>query len=215
MYKWLLKGLSSRTAYAFVTRHLGASPLFQTNDEDSIEASHDLMRSLVPFVTKRSSILFSSMDDVVSEMWPRLVSDERGDRASFVMVLRDAARLLTPERVAVVDDSNNSHSDNIGKLPQRDALLALSDLIALFRSRASGIKETQTTMKLRFYVAHIASLPVDLLAAFSAEVGARARSLEVEGEMEAQTSSIPPESRSSVTSPEDLKDRKRPIIEEL
>ena len=95
-----------------------------------------------------------------------------------MLLLRDSARLLTPRRIEVINTSETSPGRN---RPQ-DSLLALSDLIRLFKSRnPGGTKDTPTSHKLKFYASHIALLPSQLLAAFAAEVGSRARSLEMEG----------------------------------
>ena len=165
--------------YAFVTRHLGISPLSSSRDEDELSTARQLLRTLVPFlVEKRSTALLASMDDLIAHLWPRLVDAKKADRESFVLLLRDATRLLTPRRIELIDTSETSPER---KRP-RDSLLALSDLIRLFKSQnPGGTKDTPTSHKLKFYASHVALLPSQLLAAFAAEVGSRARSLEMEG----------------------------------
>ncbi|KAL5531392.1 hypothetical protein ACEPAG_4269 [Sanghuangporus baumii] len=168
-------------AYAYVTRHLGISPLSQSRDSDNLTSARQLLRALVPFLAeKRSTILFGSMDDLITDMWPRFVQTGKTDRTSFVLLLRDAARLLTPRRIAIVNASDPGGARSY-EVPQEDALLVLSDLVGLFKSRGQGaMKDTPASHKLRYYAAHIATLPSQLLASFSAEVGARARSIEIE-----------------------------------
>ncbi|EJD07314.1 uncharacterized protein FOMMEDRAFT_137674, partial [Fomitiporia mediterranea MF3/22] len=203
-------------AYAYVTRHLGISPLSALRDEDEKSSARQLMRELAPFlVDKRSTTLFVSMDDVVTDSWQRLVGSQKTGRTSFVVLLRDAARLLAPRRVTVVESSITRSSSGLEETPQRDALLALSDLITLFTIRGGVAKETPASHKLRFYAALIASLPAQLLAAFSAEVSARARSVEVEGQQFVQASEDPSSELRTSASKERVRTKPRPVIEEL
>ncbi|KAH8116508.1 hypothetical protein DFH11DRAFT_1506044 [Phellopilus nigrolimitatus] len=201
------------TAYAYVTRHFGASPLCSLR-EDSASA-RQLMRALVPSLADRHSrVLFDSMDAVVTDLWPRLVGTEKAERASFVLFLRDAAQLLAPRRVAVLD---SDHDLDIETSPHRNTLAALSDLIAFFQSQTSA-KGTPLTAKLQFYAAHIAALPAPLLAGFSAEVAARARHVEAEAEGDAAIGTVSASSREnseSTTTDAAQIAKSRPVIEEL
>ncbi|KAL5537178.1 hypothetical protein ACEPAF_1001 [Sanghuangporus sanghuang] len=200
-------------AYAYVTRHLGISPLSQSRDGDDLSSARQLLRTLLPFLAeKRSTILFGSMDDLITDMWSRLVQTKKTDRTSFVLLLRDALLLLTPRRIAIVDTSDSGGASS-EQYPQQGALLALSDLIGLIKSRSqSGTKDTPASHKLRFYAAHIATLPSQLLAAFSAEVGARARSIEIE---DAPVSNEAVTSEARTGSALDGQERKPPEIKEI
>ncbi|KAI5123498.1 hypothetical protein M0805_006658 [Coniferiporia weirii] len=208
-------------AYAYATRRLGVSPLVGASDDDT---TRSLVRPLVPFLSDRHArTLFESMDAIVADLWPRLVdgdSEERaGARASFVLFLRDAARLLAPRRVAVLGSNGGIDAGRTAggsgfdpeTHPQRDALCALSDLGALFMR---GGRATPASAKLQFYAAHVAALPAPLLAAFSAEVAARARSIEAEGEGEVGVENARP-SDGAGKEPERQVLKTGPVIEEL
>ncbi|KAL5492134.1 hypothetical protein ACEPAI_3581 [Sanghuangporus weigelae] len=200
-------------AYAYVTRHLGISPISQSRDGDDLTSARQLLRTLVPFLAeRRSTILFGSMDDLITDMWPRFVQTKKTDRTSFVLLLRDAARLLTPRRIAIVETSDPGGARSY-EVPQQNALLVLSDLVGLFKSRGQGaMKDTPASHKLRFYAAHIATLPSQLLAAFSAEVGARARSIEIE---DAPVSNEAVNSEARTGSALDGQEKKPPEIKEM
>ena len=136
------------------------------------------------------------MDAVVLDLWPRLVDSGKMDRSSFSLFVKDASKVLSPKRVTSIDESKLKSpsplpppSDTSAKLvletlPQCDTLLALSDLIHLFRTvknSTAKAADTPASAKLLFYAAQVATLPLPILPAFGAEVGARACTLEAEG----------------------------------
>ncbi|THG99659.1 hypothetical protein EW145_g7224 [Phellinidium pouzarii] len=201
-------------AYAYTTRYLGKSPLTSKSTDTDLDAAsvRQTMRNLVPFISdRRARALLESMDAVVTDMWPRLVDSEgeertgsgaKAGRETVVLVLRDAARLLMPRRVAVFDNDNtvgeagagNNHNRNLETHPHRNFLRALSDLVVLFRHQGvegAETKETPTSAKLLFYAAHVASLPTALLVGFSAEVAARAQRIESETEVAGKANDNP------------------------
>jgi hypothetical protein len=157
------------------------------------------------------------MDAVILELWPRLVGSEKASHTSFTLFFRDAAALLTPHRVISLEDPPDTlegdKTPRLELLPQRNALFALSDLIRLFRAERDGrTNDTPTSARFCFYAAQIAKLPTPLLAAFSAEVGSRAKSLEREAEGDPR---VPMHPSASST---DMKGGKRPLkkfIEEV
>ncbi len=70
------------------------------------------------------------------------------------LLLQDAARLLSPVRIAEV------HSND---LPDEMVLLVLSDLHAFFSKRLPGRNPGHIAQKLLFYAAHILSTPKGFL----------------------------------------------------
>ena len=117
--------LIHRTAYAYITRHLGVSPLSagpsrasgnDDDDDDSVASTaRHLFRALAPFISdKRSRVLFTSMDAVVADMWPRLIESGKANRTSFVLFLRDASNLLVPRRIAEVEESPVKSGSELG-----------------------------------------------------------------------------------------------------
>lgn len=143
------------------------------------------MRELVPHVTeKKSRTLFTCMDAVVLDLWPRLVDSGKTRRTTFHLFVRDAAALMRPKHVVALGEGErvgNSDPSQLEMLPQSTTLRALSDLVMLFSTGNDGKqKTTPASAKLVFYAAQVASVPTTILSAFSAEVQARARALEAE-----------------------------------
>lgn len=176
------------------------SPLSSPDNTEDLSHARQEIRELAPFITdRRARTLFRSMDEVVADVWPRLVSTDRIDRVAFVALLRDAARLLSPRRIAEMDkvievpcsaDKSVAPTRDLRSHALRDAFHALSDLVSLFMQRDSsgaGSKDSPASAKLRFYISHLIALPSALMAGFSAEVAARARQIEEEGAAEVKT----------------------------
>jgi len=84
------------------------------------------------------------------------------------LLLQDAARLLTPVRIAEV------HSND---LPDEMVLLVLSDLHAFFSKGLPGRNAARIAQKLLFYAAHILSTPKGLLETLAKVLMAKAEHL--------------------------------------
>ena len=73
---WRLTNDSS-VAYAYTTRHLVVSPLASLTkpivSEDDLGAARNDIAQAAPFlVDRRSTIIFSSVDQVITEIWSRM-----------------------------------------------------------------------------------------------------------------------------------------------
>ena len=108
--------------------------------------------------------------------------------SAFSLLLRDAATLLAPQRVSIVefiinddDDDDNggggapAREDPPADPPASPASRALSDLHALFRPAHPSV-----AAKVLFYAAQVQGVPPPVLAALADEVGAQARGVEAE-----------------------------------
>ncbi|KAI0033905.1 hypothetical protein K488DRAFT_46671 [Vararia minispora EC-137] len=161
-------------AYAFTTRHFSASPLFDSLPETMTGDARQLVRSLVPFLSdKKSTTKFVTLEAAITYVWSRF---EPGSMtpASFSLLLNDTALLLHPQRVTVLDSGTSSPSLEVS--PHLNALLALSDLHALFAPDAGSHKaqRAHTAVKIQFYAAQLSSTAVGILEGLSQEVGGKA-----------------------------------------
>lgn len=143
--------LATCLAYAYVTRKLLISPLssIKTNDADR-KIAIDLFKRVAPFLTdKRSTLVFSSVDDIVTFFWSKLdtLSDTPTD-TSIAKLLTDTASLLTPQSITTINPDDTG-TGNLMSLPCRTTLLVLSDISRLF----ADIK--YITHKLNFYAAQL------------------------------------------------------------
>ncbi|KAF8485411.1 hypothetical protein JB92DRAFT_1565803 [Gautieria morchelliformis] len=138
-------------AYAYVTRRLSWSPLsaLKTTDSDHTVA-RDLLSQIAPFLTDRkSTLLFKSVDSVVTYVWSMLEAfSDTPSSESFCVLLSDATTLLRPQPVVVI-----SQDDDADSPVSRWALLAISDIVALFTPGPSKLKHV--LLKLNFYAAHL------------------------------------------------------------
>jgi hypothetical protein len=137
-------------AYAYITRHLGVSPLNSLSADDP--ERHEIRRlvaKLVPFLTDR-----------------KMTSD------LFSLLLRDTAHLLEPLRVTQVEFVPKTSEEAIvpDSHPHIKPILVLSDLKGLFLAT----KSNHINHKLFFYAAHIASTPSAILQVLVEEMRARA-----------------------------------------
>ena len=111
--------------------------------------------------------------------------------SAFSLLLRDAATLLAPQRVSIVefiinddDDDDNggggapAREDPPADPPASPASRALSDLHALFRPAHPSV-----AAKVLFYAAQVHGARASVLAALADEVGAQARAVEAENLM--------------------------------
>ena len=103
----------------------------------------------------------------------------------FALLMSDAAKLLRPLSVVAL---SNSSGAQLNEHPSVNALLALSDVSAIFQSRSSETPKPSkkaplnpTVAKLTFYAARIFNTPTSVLSALSNEAAARADLIEREG----------------------------------
>ncbi|KAF8312083.1 hypothetical protein DL93DRAFT_2082441 [Clavulina sp. PMI_390] len=111
--KFVFNLLAICLAYAFTTRHLVSSPLAnlrRPGSEDDAQAAREDIAQTAPFVTDRkSSILFTSADQVVTEIWSRTDAASSG---GMITLLEDASALLQPSRVTTLSPSDATTPEN-------------------------------------------------------------------------------------------------------
>ncbi|KZT55819.1 hypothetical protein CALCODRAFT_484464 [Calocera cornea HHB12733] len=194
--------------YGYVTRHMGRSPLSHSSgtpapetDEAQAETAALILQTLPFLADRRSTLVFSSVDSALTDLWSRLPRQD-ASHALFAVLLRDAAVLLQPHKVAELDQDqagSNSPSKSIQKPiqqssgesssesapvatkglaahPHRTTLLMLSDLHTLLSQNKPA------ALKLQYYAAHVLSLPTTLLA----EVATQAEQASAQQELEEQ-----------------------------
>ena len=228
-----------RVAYSFIVRHLAKISLssFMSTEDDDITTARQLFRTLTPFLLeKNSKTLLTSMDDVSTGFWSKLVETGKATRESFPLLLRDAAFLLAPKRVVELSEPEaqvivpTSRYTDLSTHPHVVALRAFSDIYRFYQfihaarhpinnvpGTASKATETPTTHKLRFYAAYIALLPSPILASFASEVASRAASIEKEiqdSRIDANRHATEPKDVEKIEKLDDLQTR-RPVIEEI
>ncbi|KAF9480531.1 hypothetical protein BDN70DRAFT_905729 [Pholiota conissans] len=175
-------------SYAYITRHLGTSPLSKLKPENAdYHDSRRLLTQMVPFLTDRKSTkVYPSISAVITDIWSTFeLGTMTGDL--FALLLRDSACLLKPLRITQIvptpdtmPTSDAVHSAHPHTMP----VLVLSDLNGVFsatleQSASQGSSERQKgnhiTHKLLFYAAHILSTPTGILDAVANEMRARAQ----------------------------------------
>ncbi|KAF7329937.1 hypothetical protein MKEN_00257600 [Mycena kentingensis (nom. inval.)] len=151
-------------AYAYITRHLSASPL--TNEPD---AARTLFVQLTPFLTSRTSqTLYPTLDSAITDLHSRLPTDTASPKL-FALLLRDASALLRPP--LIVDVTQDAET------PHPNALRVLGDIHALFLSR------THVGHKVTFYAACLGKFVGKVTAAeMDAAAEVRERQVEADGE---------------------------------
>ncbi|KIM90558.1 hypothetical protein PILCRDRAFT_812311 [Piloderma croceum F 1598] len=178
-------------AYAYTTRYLSISPLSSLNaDNPDFQEARRIISQLAPFVTDRKSkILHSSLDSVITDIWSRFEAATIDNKLIFVL-LCDTAQLLRPRVVTDVSPSTSGAEDakasddptrsTLDSHPSLSSLLVLSDLFKLFesRQRRSAERQNHVTMKISFYAAHIMSTPSSILGHVSEKIVARSKILE-------------------------------------
>ncbi|KAF9509735.1 hypothetical protein BS47DRAFT_1320078 [Hydnum rufescens UP504] len=167
-------------AYAFATRHLVASPLSTVvSDEIECAAAREDIGKTAPFlVERRSTMVFGSVDQVVTEVWSRMDSMSN---ASLIHLLKDTIILLEVPPVTPADDELFAAATPL--------LLLLSDLHALFSSWSppkdpnpapvtsskpkppvTKPKVNHIAMKIAFYAARAATTPAASFVQLRAEI---------------------------------------------
>lgn len=105
------------------------------------------------------------------------------------LLLHDTAQLLRPQLVSVVSPPAPPGQEiTRSKQASHPTFLMLSDLSKLFQpvvqheqpSEAVAPRQNHITMKISFYIAHIASIPSVILSDLSGEVLARSRVVDQE-----------------------------------
>ncbi|KDR80603.1 hypothetical protein GALMADRAFT_222197 [Galerina marginata CBS 339.88] len=187
-------------AYAYITRHLGTSPLGNLKPQDSeYQEARRLVTQLVPFLTdRRSTELYPNLPAVVTSIWSLL---DLGEMTSslFSVLLRDSAQLIKPLRITPVAPSSNETDGMLSSShPHSMPVLVLSDIDKLLMDKfhikdgqesQTNSKPNHITHKLRFYAAHILSTPSSILGSLSDEMMARAKGYEGEvGKVASDTS---------------------------
>ncbi|KAH9479524.1 hypothetical protein JR316_0008118 [Psilocybe cubensis] len=169
-------------AYAYITRHLGTSPLGRLKpDEPEYQEARRLVSQLVPFLIERKSTqLYPDVPSVITEIWS-LVDAGTMTSDLFAVLLRDAARLMKPLRITQIGPSETVNGNVPPSHPHCMPVLVLSDLDELLgdagRTESTGGEKRRRhiTHKIRFYGIHILSTPSGVLERLGEELMARAR----------------------------------------
>ncbi|KZT25204.1 hypothetical protein NEOLEDRAFT_1156397 [Neolentinus lepideus HHB14362 ss-1] len=183
-------------AYAYTTRHLAVSPL-----SGSPFDAADVLSALIPFlVERRSTVVYPNLSNVVTDLWSR-ISPERTTPQLFGLLLRDAVRLIRPNRVVEIQTQTRlqiQHSDDTEDLeidleshPNMDLFRVFSDISQVFEANANTsrsssrnsqrkLKPNHIAHKLTFYTAHVISTPLFVLDALANEAMLRARAMDTD-----------------------------------
>ncbi|KAF8623222.1 hypothetical protein AX15_006457 [Amanita polypyramis BW_CC] len=177
-------------AYAFIVRHLAISSFskLQLDDPDRKEAQR-MMSQLVPFLTeKRSMTRFSSLSEVIIDIWPRF---EEGEVTSKILatLLQDCASLMRPLLVTAAAVQPLVSKIDPRFHPHCIPVLILSDINVLFSRPGQGTgvgleksNANHVARKLLFYASHILSMPPRIFQLVVSELATRARNIHEEGE---------------------------------
>ncbi|KAM6497019.1 hypothetical protein JOM56_007492 [Amanita muscaria] len=172
-------------AYAFTVRHFAVSSFSGISpDESDHGGAIRLLSQLIPFLTeKRSTTRFTSVSDVITDIWPRF---DKGQVTSqtFAILLGDCVDLLKSLPITPMSIQDTS-AINPRYHPHCTPILALSDLSNLFsRTIPAGIATVKATgkphknhiiQKLLFYAAQIYSTPSHILHLLSSELSTNAQ----------------------------------------
>ncbi|TFK51937.1 hypothetical protein OE88DRAFT_1734950 [Heliocybe sulcata] len=186
-------------AYAFTTRHLAISPLSSSPTDAT-----DVLSPLIPFLVERkSTLVYSNLSDVVTDLWSRFGQDLMTPQM-LALLLRDAARLVRPSRVVEISPQSTSSqppADSAGAEvdlethPNADLFRVFSDLAQVFEANSitsnsakskpnlkagAKLKQSHITHKLTFYTVHVLSTPSVVLDMLASEAVHRATVMESE-----------------------------------
>ncbi|KAF7969456.1 hypothetical protein HWV62_27299 [Athelia sp. TMB] len=180
-------------AYAYATRYFATSPLSSfAPDEPEWKEARRIVSQLAPFLTDRSSkVLHPNLGSVITDLWSRFDSNTTVDGKMMSMILQDAAKLIRPSPVIVLDSSTTSpvieNSGAVsGRHPCVSAILVLSDLSKLFgrtktqKGDAGSQGSNHVTLKLLFYAVQIISTPTVILTGLAEEAALRSKVIERE-----------------------------------
>ncbi|KAF8637587.1 hypothetical protein AX17_002656 [Amanita inopinata Kibby_2008] len=179
-------------AYAFTCRHLATSSLSKLlpGESDHDEAKR-LVSQLVPFlIEKKSTTRFSSLSDVISDIWSRFGEGKVTSQA-FATLLSDCARLLKPLKVSPAPSLANASEIDPTCHPHCMPALVLSDLGRLFsqstmvESNVRGLNHI--TQKLLYYEAYILSTPSHILQLVSSRLETKSQDVEMEANWTGQS----------------------------
>jgi len=147
-------------SYAYVTRHLGISPLYSLLHQGPEHSeARRLISRLIPFLTDRKSTkLCPNLTAVSTEIWSAFDLGVMSN-ALFSLLLRDAAFLLTPIFVTELAGSTSNSETMARSHPHSTSVLALSDLFDVFSIEDGDKAENHITHKINFYAAYIMSTP--------------------------------------------------------
>ncbi|KAJ8462456.1 hypothetical protein ONZ45_g17926 [Pleurotus djamor] len=169
--------------YAYTTRYFAVSTLTSIPPEspERSDAKKAISR-LAPFLKDRTATtLYHSVENAVTDIHSRLVSDNVAKKA-LVVALQDAANLLRPQKMVLIDEPEPSVLSlpgfNYSQHPHKSAVLALSDIHTLF----SSAKVNAAAQKLIFYAAKVLSLPSHVLSMVSEELVGYAELIDREDE---------------------------------
>lgn len=191
-------------------RYFATSPLSSlTNDDQDLQEASRIISQLAPFLTDRKSkVLHSSLDDVITDVWSRfepvnsffnyrikaavhILLQGNIDAKLFSLLLRDTAQLLRPQVVTAISPTANAQDAGFSidsSHPSIFTILALSDLSKVLEladpPKTAPDKpeshQNHITFKLSFYVAQILSTPPAILGRVTDEILARSRVIERE-----------------------------------
>ncbi|PPQ91495.1 hypothetical protein CVT25_013752 [Psilocybe cyanescens] len=158
-------------AYAYITRHLGTSPLGRLKPEEpEYQEARRLISQLVPFLTDRKSTqLYPNLPSVITGIWSLVdvvrlghnhysflalekltaINISKGKMTSglFAILLRDASHLLKPLRVTQIGSALEEANGSVPPShPHYMPVLVLSDLHALF-SNTGQVDNTQASQR--------------------------------------------------------------------
>ncbi|PPQ62896.1 hypothetical protein CVT24_006294 [Panaeolus cyanescens] len=190
-YQSCLSYLNS-VAYAYITRHLGTSPLcYLQFDFPEYHEAIRIFTRMVPFLTDRkSTTLYPDLLTAVTDLWAGF---ELGSVSSelFALLLEDTAELLSPMKV--IEESTpslgSSSISDYSSHPHSKALRVLSDIYHLFSLRGEDMgssaapeskRSQHVTQKLVFYSGYVLSTPSGILNGLVANIRMVARRYEVE-----------------------------------
>ncbi|EGN96716.1 hypothetical protein SERLA73DRAFT_184848, partial [Serpula lacrymans var. lacrymans S7.3] len=189
-------------AYAYVTRHLSASPLSSVDPEDSnFCETRRIISNLIPFlVDPRARVLYTSLSEVVTAVWSRFQAGEMNSKF-FSVLLRDVANIVRPCKIATLPSTPHM-KDNGGSTCARDvqidghpnltSVLALSDIAGLFQDSdkskpaaeavfgALAPRQNHITLKLTYYAARQLATAPAVLQELADEIIARSKVIDDE-----------------------------------
>ncbi|KAJ8518270.1 hypothetical protein ONZ45_g4628 [Pleurotus djamor] len=169
--------------YAYTTRYFAVRTLSSMPPEspERSDAKKSISR-LAPFLRDRTATtLYHSVENAVTDIHSRVGSDNVAKKA-LVVALQDAANLLRPQKMILIDEPEPSVPSlpdfNYAHHPHKSAVLAFSDIHALF----SSAKLNAAAQKLVFYAAKVLSLPSHVLSMVSEELVGYAELIDREDE---------------------------------
>ncbi|KAF8347773.1 hypothetical protein F5887DRAFT_1060585 [Amanita rubescens] len=165
-------------AYVYTVRRLATSSLSRLSHDDlDREEAQRTISKLVPFLTdKKSTTLFSSLSEVITDLWSRFDEGEISSQ-TLSAILQDCVTLLRPLPVTYAPSKQEDLEIDARFHPHLLCSPAIAEDLEVARRKRN---QYRIIPKLLFYAAHLLSTPSQVLQFVASQMLIKAQSLQEE-----------------------------------